>query len=53
MGQRMKTRRDEFKRARIAELLRKGTTTEAIVERMGCSRQFVSEIRQELKQKGG
>jgi transposase len=45
----MKTRRDEFKRARIADLLRKGVSTEAIVERVCCSKQFISEIRQELK----
>lgn len=42
-------KKDTAKRERIAELLRKGTSTEAIVLRLGCTKQFVSEIRQEMK----
>ena len=45
-------KKDTAKRERIAELLRKGTSTEAITLRVGCTKQFVTEIRQELKAKG-
>jgi len=46
-------KKDIAKRERIAELLRNGTTTEAIVARLGCTKQFVSEIRRELKKGQG
>ena len=45
-------KKDTAKRERIAELLRKDTPTEVIIERLGCTKQFVSEIRQEMKSAG-
>ena len=45
----MKSRKDTVKRERIAVLLRKGVETKAIVERVGCSKDLVHTVRQEMK----
>ena len=42
-------KKDTTKRARIAELLRKGCATEAIMVRVGCGKDLVTFVRQELK----
>lgn len=42
-------KKDTAKRERIAELLRKGTTTEAIALRVGCHEDLVYQVRKEMK----
>ena len=45
----MTGRKDMVKRERIAELLRKGCTTEAITLRVGCHKDLVHQVRKEMK----
>lgn len=45
----MKTRKDVFKRDRIAKLLAQGVETSVIVERMGCNKDLVYQVRKEMK----
>lgn len=42
-------KKDTAKRERIAELLRKGCTTEAIMARLGCGKDLVMFVRQEMQ----
>lgn len=42
-------KKDTAKRKRIAELLRKGTSTEAIMIRIGCGKDLVTFVRQEMQ----
>lgn len=42
-------KKDTVKRDRIAELLRKGTPTSAIVERVGCHKDLVHRVRQAMR----
>lgn len=42
-------KKDTAKRERIAELLRKGTSTEAIMARLGCNKDLVYQVRKEMK----
>lgn len=42
-------KKDTAKRERIAELLRKGTSTEAIMARLGCGKDLVTFVRQEMQ----
>lgn len=46
----MTGRQDMVKRTRIATLLRKGLETKVIVERVGCNKDLVHKVRQELKE---
>ena len=43
-------KKDAVKRERIAELLRKGTSTNVIVERLGCHKDLVHKVRQAMKE---
>lgn len=45
----MKTRRDEAKRARIAQLLRQGLQHKVIIERLGCSGDLVAMVKKEIE----
>jgi DNA invertase Pin-like site-specific DNA recombinase len=40
---------DTAKRERIADLLRKGVETTAIVTRLGCHKDLVHQVRKEMK----
>lgn len=42
-------KKDTTKRTRIAELLAKGCTTEAIMMRVGCGKDLVTFVRNDLK----
>lgn len=42
-------KKDTAKRERIADLLRKGCTTEAIMIRVRCGKDLVTFVRQEMK----
>ena len=44
----MKSRRDEAKRTRIAQLLRQGLQHKVIIERLGCSGDLVTMVKKEL-----